>query len=1063
MRKVYKKRLLLILIYSIFIFYTFYVILKTSSKFGNTNKNINEENILDTGAIDIADLKDSKNINGYNKALNSDLNNFYDENDNINNVDIDDNNTDGKNNVKGGNDIDDDNNIVEGDNNMEEADKMENEDDNNNLDSENNESENNESENNENENENNIDNDNNIDIDNNMDGDNNIDNDYTLENGDNNGDEEDIQKIKEQLSNENNDDGNNTNEEQFIGENDGDNNDDDNNDDGDNDNNENEIENENENQNAENENDTTNNNDEKKQSNKTFKKYSSDLGYVLNYDGGEIEPEWDWIRNISIVYTWVDGSDVNFADEKAKYNGGFRDSTSRDRSADELKYSIRSVEKYLPWHNGTIYILTHSQVPKWLDTSNPRIKMVYHKDIFPEHVYPTYDSATIEAFLDKIPGVTERFIYFNDDVFLNKYVHPCFFFTRENFYPQIYRRFPVTLEENEINKIIAENNIHMIFTASKYYTRKLAREYFDDKFEYCDLFHTPHVYYRDLMEPFRQLFHEEFKEIFSNRFRNGRKFVTQYLFQVYMQYATQHPEFPLKLGGNGKARNFVGKPLPEYATIKRYSVRIVSGKVGDYLVKFGKITDSSRRNKRYFNYIKNHKALLVYNFNDAYTKESALHEFTDFMISQYPEPSSFEKKEYIDLEAPFAKKIVQINDFLKELIIDLRHTFSLKNLNSMKIMIIRHRINVARDYINRKNFFVQQGKRISDREEEEINELSTYEGETLTEEWEWAKHMSMVYIVNNKEGDLNRDINMEKLKYSLRSIEKYLPWFDGKIYLISQDENNEGLSWVNKNHKNIEIIYYRDILPAESHPTKNKRVIELFLDNIPQLSEKFVYLKENHFFKRYTHPRFFFSKEFYPKYNFKDVIPIDKHFLSIRSSDPFFYTGKAVVRYFGDSYVNSFRHMENAPCSLYRDLFKPVRELFMIYIRNALSQDNGGMDLLPIYLVANYNIYATAQPYYPEYVSGYGTIRKFPSPMLNPERTVKYYGFDITSQAIADKTICAKTFLENSSDNQFMLQEIENTTANFFSIDADKLESLDQDAIKTLLNKFYEEKSSFEN
>jgi len=225
-----------------------------------------------------------------------------------------------------------------------------------------------------------------------------------------------------------------------------------------------------------------------------------------------------------------------------------------------------------------------------------------------------------------------------------------------------------------------------------------------------------------------------------------------------------------------------------------------------------------------------------------------------------------------------------------------------------------------------------------------------------------------------------------------------------------------------------------------------------------------VYLENHHFFKRYTHPRFFFSKEFYPKYNFKDVIPVDKHVMNVHSMSSFFYTSKAIVRYFGDSYVNSFRHLENAPYALYRDLFKPARELFWSYVEKTnLHKDYGRMDLLPMYMVANYNIYATAQPFYPEYVAGYGYVRNFPPPKLNPKRTVKYYGFDITSPSIADKTICAKTFSDNTSDNLFMLQEIEQTPANFFSLTLDKLKKVNEVEIKALLQKFYGEKSSYEN
>jgi len=825
-------------------------------------------------------------------------------------------------------------------------------------------------------------------------------------------------------------------------------------------------ENDENNNNQNNQNKENNQNEVKEQNRVVEKVYKSDLEYILNYKGKEIDSKWDWIRNISIVYTWVDGSDADFIDVKAKYNGGIRGSNSRDRSADELRYSIRSVEKYMPWHNGTIYIVTNNQIPKWLDTTNPRIKMIYHKDIFPENVYPTYDSNTIEMFFDKIPGITERFIYFNDDVFLNNYIHPCFFFTRGHFNLKVYRNNPRKINKSDIDKIIAENNIHEIFAASKYFTRKIAREYFDKDFEFCDLFHVPHVYYRDLMEPFRELFYNELRENFANRFRNGYKFHTQYLFQVFMQYAPQHPEFPLKLGGKGKAKNFVGKPLPANRTIKKYGVKIINYKIGNYLAKFGKITDYYRRNYRYFNYIRRHPNLHVYNFNDAYTSKKALYQFTEFMMTQYPVASSFEKKEYVELEKPYSKKITGlINDGI-EISAKLNNTYSASKIKEFRSMLKSYRLNLVEEYLNKKNKLSEPDKEISDREKEEVDFLSSYQGEKLTEEWEWVKHISMVYIVDNNKEDLKNKMTIDELKYSLRSIEMYLPWYEGKIYLISQSQKDERISWINKINERIEIIYYRDIIPEESYPTQNRHVIEMYLDKIPNLSEKFIYLKSNHYFRKFTHPRFFFSKEFSPKYNFKDALLINKEDLINHSTNSFMYTYKAIIRYFGESYISTFRHHINAPSVLYRDLFNPARELFKDYVnKTKLHKDYRKMDILPIYLVENYNIYGAAQPYYPDYVPGYGYVKEMPLPKLNPERTVKYYDFDITSPFISNHTIYAKSITSNDESNKDSLLVIENSSVNFFSLYISKEDNIslrDSFRIKNLMKKLYNKKSSFE-
>jgi len=95
-----------------------------------------------------------------------------------------------------------------------------------------------------------------------------------------------------------------------------------------------------------------------------------------------------------------------------------RDTDNRYRDSNELLYSLRSLEKYAPWIRH-VYLVTDNQVPNWLDTSNPRITVVPHEDIFPNKSHlPVFSSPSIEAHLHRIPGLSERFAYFNDDVFL---------------------------------------------------------------------------------------------------------------------------------------------------------------------------------------------------------------------------------------------------------------------------------------------------------------------------------------------------------------------------------------------------------------------------------------------------------------------------------------------------------------------------------------------------------------------------------------------------------------------------------------------------------------------
>lgn len=82
----------------------------------------------------------------------------------------------------------------------------------------------------------------------------------------------------------------------------------------------------------------------------------------------------------------------------------------------ELKYSLRSLELYLPWI-ANVYLVTNGQVPDWLNLSNSKIRIINHSQIFEKKSHlPTFNSAAIEANLHRIKDLSDRFLYVNDDV-----------------------------------------------------------------------------------------------------------------------------------------------------------------------------------------------------------------------------------------------------------------------------------------------------------------------------------------------------------------------------------------------------------------------------------------------------------------------------------------------------------------------------------------------------------------------------------------------------------------------------------------------------------------------
>lgn len=143
------------------------------------------------------------------------------------------------------------------------------------------------------------------------------------------------------------------------------------------------------------------------------------------------------IMDVDLVYLWVDGNDPVWQAKHNAFIGKTEESSpinckGRYANNDELKYSLRSVEMYAPWIR-KIFIVTDNQVPEWLDISNTKVKIIDHKDIMPAESLPCFNSALIEHFLYKIPGLAEHFLLANDDMYLNKAVTVDDFFTKEGF------------------------------------------------------------------------------------------------------------------------------------------------------------------------------------------------------------------------------------------------------------------------------------------------------------------------------------------------------------------------------------------------------------------------------------------------------------------------------------------------------------------------------------------------------------------------------------------------------------------------------------------------------
>lgn len=122
---------------------------------------------------------------------------------------------------------------------------------------------------------------------------------------------------------------------------------------------------------------------------------------------------------IDVVITWVDGDDPEWQKEKSKYQKPDDSDTRNRRFRDMglLKYWFRGIEKNAPWVN-KIFFVTCGHLPSWLNVENPKLQIVRHSEFIPQEYLPTFSSRPIELNLHRIKGLSEHFVYFNDDMYM---------------------------------------------------------------------------------------------------------------------------------------------------------------------------------------------------------------------------------------------------------------------------------------------------------------------------------------------------------------------------------------------------------------------------------------------------------------------------------------------------------------------------------------------------------------------------------------------------------------------------------------------------------------------
>lgn len=287
---------------------------------------------------------------------------------------------------------------------------------------------------------------------------------------------------------------------------------------------------------------------------------------------------------IDIVIPWVNPNDLEWQESKRKYQHNSEEIDLREirfRDWDNLKYVFRSIEKCAPWVR-KVHFITCDQAPDWLNKNNPKLHLVNHSDYIPEEYLPTFSSHVIELNMHRIPGLSEKFIYINDDIFFLKDLKPTDFFRnglpcdvnisnlivpcRVNFAPIVFKT--VAYINKHFNRRKAIKQRPGQFFNIKYGFAGLVSFFMFLKWEDYTGFYNHHLANSYLKSTLEKVWEEEpeiLLETCSHRFRDNND-VNQYIFRFWQLASgefspnTLHGKyFKVNDGDNLGLRNYIRK------------------------------------------------------------------------------------------------------------------------------------------------------------------------------------------------------------------------------------------------------------------------------------------------------------------------------------------------------------------------------------------------------------------------------------------------------------------------------------------------------------------------
>ena len=279
---------------------------------------------------------------------------------------------------------------------------------------------------------------------------------------------------------------------------------------------------------------------------------------------------------IDFVIPWVDGNDPEWVEKRNKYQVRRGDNLhpARYRDWGLLLYLFRGIEAFAPWVRN-IYFITDHQAPSWLNTVHPKLRVTSLEEFMSPEYLPTFNSMAIELNLHHIAGLSETFVYLNDDMFFLSPVKGSQFFRnglpRDSavLSPVIIRKHMdlsrvVVNSIGIINQYFRKNDVIMQKPANWLnlrYGKQLLQTICLIPWRHFPGFYNDHLPQPFLKETFRKVWNTEgeiLHEICCHRFRNYYEDTCNWLMRYWQLCENRFQPI-----GTCRGKNFDMTQLPE--------------------------------------------------------------------------------------------------------------------------------------------------------------------------------------------------------------------------------------------------------------------------------------------------------------------------------------------------------------------------------------------------------------------------------------------------------------------------------------------------------------------